>query len=377
VRSNSRIASGSYVGATSNVELASLQLCRYRDYISDMPVNTLRRVALFVQAWLCLGVARVSAQFPTFENCCSAPGVTCDFVRKGHSDSNRAKNYVDSVTFDGPVALTGRELQRAVASLKADEFERDPDWLDKVQDSLLQPWLEQGYLKAKVTARAAPVGGDDGRYAITAHVDEGLQYRLGRIDFRADPGTNYETVDIWTDGRIALRRHLPGASDKTPDPYHSLFPPEELRALIPLHDGEILSAKKIREGIDALNKLYGQHGFIDFVAQPITHADDVHQIYSIRMDLVEGNQYRIDKIEVYGLDANTQDALVWNIKTGDILDYDLVEEFFDNNKSAFPAGSYWAEDPGIIRHAKIATADITYRFRSCAGKSIGVMRDDQ
>jgi hypothetical protein len=109
----------------------------------------------------------------------------------------------------------------------------------------------------------------------------------------------------------------------------------------------------------------------------ITRVDDVLQIYSIGMDLVEGNQYRIDKIEVYGLDADTQDALGWNIKTRDILDYDLVEEFLDSNKSTFPAGSYWAEDPGIIRHAKIATADITYRFRSCADKSIGVTRDDQ
>ena len=102
------------------------------------------------------------------------------------SGSSRAKNYVDSVTFDGPVVLTGAELRQVVTSLKVEEFKREANWLEKVQDTLRQPWLDHGYHKAEVIAKAAPVGGDDGRYAITAHVDEGLQYRVGRIDFLAE-----------------------------------------------------------------------------------------------------------------------------------------------------------------------------------------------
>ncbi len=64
-----------------------------------------------------------------------------------------------------------------MASLKDKEFERDSDWLDDVRKLLLHPWFNQGSSQVKMIVQAAPVGGDDGRYAITAHVDEGLQYR--------------------------------------------------------------------------------------------------------------------------------------------------------------------------------------------------------
>ena len=56
---------------------------------------------------------------------------------------------MDSVTFDGPIDLTGEELEQVITSLKAEEFERDGNWLEPVEHALLQPWLDHGYFKVR------------------------------------------------------------------------------------------------------------------------------------------------------------------------------------------------------------------------------------
>ncbi len=343
-----------------------------------MFVKPLRRVAFFLLACVCLGGATAKAQSPTFDTCCAGPGVFCDALQKAPMGPDKAKNYVDSVTFDGPVSLTPAELQPAITSLKDSLFERDPDWLDKVQDALREPWRDQGYFTAEVTVRAVPVGGDDGRYAITAHVDEGLQYRLGHIDFRAVPGTHFETVETWIEGSVVHRRAESVPNDTVPvDPYRPVFPMDELRAAIPMQDGDIFSARDIRYGLEALHKLYGQQGYIDMVALPLTDIDNAHQTVSIMFELDEQRQFRFGKVEVYGLDAKTKSRLVWGIKAGDVFSDEKVQKFFEDNKSNFPAGSYWAKDPEIVRNFKTATIDITYTFLPCPNQAIGVVHNDR
>jgi outer membrane protein assembly factor BamA len=290
-------------------------------------------------------------------------------IKPGSRGLTRAKNYVDSMTFGGPVDLSGAELQQVVTSLKAEEFEREPNWLERVQDSLRQPWLDHGYHKVvEVTAKAAPVGGDDGRYAITAHLDEGFQYRLGRINFRADSDADFEKYE--SSAGITLLRQKTADSDEpgSLDRSRPVFSPEELRSLMPLRDGDIFNNRQIREGLNALNEFYGEHGYINFVAQPITDVDEQHQIISPRIDLLEGRQFHIGKTEVWALDPSTRNALIWNMKTGDVFNNEKVHRFFDDNKSNCPAGSYRAKDPEMVSDLKTSTVDINFTFVSCPGR---------
>jgi hypothetical protein len=338
-------------------------------YIRQMRLRTMCALLLIAPAWmfLCAGNARAQSSSPY--SCCP-PNAFCDHGFKS-SGAARAKNYVDSVTFDGPIDLPGDTLQQLIASLKEKEFDRDSDWLEKVAQSLESPWQDNGYFKVRVTVKAEPVGGDDGRYAITAHLDEGLQYHLGSIDFRVEQTIGEDTPDVSASGKAVLRRRTPFSEDNLPAPEAPLpvFPVEQLRSLMPLQEGEIISAQKVREGIAALNRLYGEHGYINFVAQPLTEIDDAHQIISIRFELVEDKQYRFGKIEASGLDAHMQRALIWRIKTGDIFNSKLLQAFFDDNQSSFPAGSYWAKGPQVIRHSNTATVDVEFTFGSCPGAS--------
>jgi outer membrane protein assembly factor BamA len=109
--------------------------------------------------------------------------------------------------------------------------------------------------------------------SVTAHVEEGLQYRLGTIQFRSS------NLDV------------PLA-----------FGAEELRKQIPMNEGDVFSAAKIRASLDALNHSYRSNGYIDFVAEPLIDVDDSHQRISLIMELDQQKQFRLGKIEVFGLD---------------------------------------------------------------------------
>jgi Surface antigen variable number repeat len=297
-----------------------------------------------------------------YSSCCNTPNVSCD---GGVPFSRRTPRiYIDSLTFDGPIHLSATRLKQLLTTVKEDKFSSDFTSPKEIEEWLQEPWRDEGYFKVKVSVEAKSVGsGDDGRYAITAHVDEGLQYRLGRIDFRAD--SDPDSDDYGTPGKPLPRRKA--SSEDTPYSVElaarPVFPAEQLRSLIPLQEGDVLNVEKIRDGLDALKRLYGNHGYIDFVAQPITEIDDEHQIVSIRFELVEEKQYRIGKIEVHGLDASWQNGLIWKIKVGDVFDNELLQAFFDDNQSNFPAGSYW--DPKMARHAKTGTVDLEFTFVSC------------
>src|SRR6202046_4509748 len=302
-----------------------------------------------------------------YSSCCNTPGVSCD---GGMPFSTRTPRiYIDSLNLDGPIHLSATRLKQLLSTVKDNKFNSDFTSPEEIEEWLQKPWRDEGYFKVKVSAEAKPVGGgDDGLRAITAHVDEGLQYRLGRVEFRAD--SNPDSDDYGTPGE-PLPRRKPSSEDT---PYsielaaRPVFPLEELRNLIPLQEGDIFSAEKVREGLDALKRLYGAHGYIDFVAEPITDIDDEHQTVSFRFELGEGKQYRIGQLEIYGLDASLQNALIRKMKVGDIFDNESLQTFFNDNQANFPAGSYWAEDPTIVRHPKTGTVDVEFTFKSCSGR---------
>lgn len=80
------------------------------------------------------------------------------------------------------------------------------------------------------------------------------------------------------------------------------FSAEELRPLIPMHDGDIFSSLKVREGLEALFNYYRAHGYIDFVPEPKFKIDEVRQQITLVISLQEGPQYRLGNIEIVGLD---------------------------------------------------------------------------
>jgi hypothetical protein len=220
---------------------------------------------------------------------------------------------IDSVDFDGPITLPEPARLRLVDDLKKHEFDADSKWLDEVAEVTLRgTWQDLGYFKVVAEATARGTGGDalHQHVGLTAHVEEGLQYFQGRLDIRSvDPD----------------------------DPL--VFSREVLRSLC-------------------------AHGYIDFSATPDFDINDETQRVSLTLVLDQSKQFRIERVEVDGLDPRTESILRSMIKPGDVFNDELLRAFFEENKSVLPPDAS-LDDLENKKNVKEGLASLRFDFFTC------------
>jgi outer membrane protein assembly factor BamA len=240
---------------------------------------------------------------------------------------------IEEVKFDGPIRLRDSVREQLVARLKASGFEANSRWLDEVQDGWIRgAWQDEGFFKVNPTARVQIVGSDSTvqHALLTVHVDEGLQYTLGSVRFRsADPD----------------------------DPL--VFSVEQLRGLIPMRDGDIFSAEKIRGALDAMKELYGSNGYIDFVVTPITDIGDDHPRISLTIEIDQQKQFRLGKIEIFSSNPAIEPLLRSKLHAGDIFNSQLIQSLMTENKTSLPPDVSLA-DVDLHRDVRNGTADLRF-----------------
>ncbi len=111
---------------------------------------------------------------------------------------------------------------------------------------------------------------------ITMPIEEGDQYHLGKITFKNN-------------------KAIPNSA--------------ALRSLFPLKDGDLFSRDKIAKGLDALRKAYGQYGYINFTPVPNTTFDDEKKLGFLEIDVDEGKQFYVRRIEFVG-NTTTRDKVI-------------------------------------------------------------------
>jgi len=111
---------------------------------------------------------------------------------------------------------------------------------------------------------------------ITMPVEEGDRYRLGSITFK-----NNKAV----------------AEQKA------------LRSLFALKDGDIFSREKVAKGLENLRKAYGELGYINFTSVPNTTFDDEKKLVNLEIDVDEGKQFYVRRIEFQG-NTTTRDKVI-------------------------------------------------------------------
>src|SRR5258708_2685651 len=111
---------------------------------------------------------------------------------------------------------------------------------------------------------------------ITMTIDEGDQYKLAAINFKGNKAISNTKA---------------------------------LRSLFPIKDGDIFSRDKIAKGMEALRKAYGQFGYINFTSVPDTKFDEEKKLITIEMDVEEGKQFYVRRIEFVG-NTTTRDKVI-------------------------------------------------------------------
>ena len=180
---------------------------------------------------------------------------------------------------------------------------------------------------------------------ITIPIEEGEQYRMGRLVIRsADPEKG-----------LTLKR-------------------EALEAAFPLHQGDIFDISKVRKAIENYTKAYGAYGFIDFTAVPLPEVHDDTKIVDLTMDFDEQKQYFVRRIDFSG-NTTTRDKVIRRellLSEGDIFNNRAWElsilrlnqlNYFDKVKT---------EDAEIKRNTKQGTVDILLKLKEKGKQSISL-----
>jgi outer membrane protein assembly factor BamA len=131
---------------------------------------------------------------------------------------------------------------------------------------------------------------------------------------------------------------------------------------IQLQDGDIFDVAKIGESLDALKRLYSSRGHIDFVAIPATKVDDNAGSIALTMELQEGKQFHVGRVEIFGLPPSVTDELKVALKPGDVFNRSLLDELVDKDMPLLPEGAS-RHVLGMRADAKKGTVDITVDFR--------------
>jgi outer membrane protein insertion porin family len=111
---------------------------------------------------------------------------------------------------------------------------------------------------------------------ITMPIEEGDQYRLAKISFKNNKAISNTAA---------------------------------LRSMIPLKDGDIFSREKIAKGLENLRKAYGEYGYINYTGVPQTTFDDEKKLASLEIDVDEGKQFYVRRIEFQG-NTTTRDKVI-------------------------------------------------------------------
>ena len=111
---------------------------------------------------------------------------------------------------------------------------------------------------------------------ITMPIEEGDQYRLGKITFKNNKAITNTTA---------------------------------LRSMFPLKDGDVFSREKIAKGLENLRKAYGEYGYINFTPVPSTTFDDEKKVANLEIDVDEGKQFYVRRIEFQG-NTTTRDKVI-------------------------------------------------------------------
>ncbi|MGA8761939.1 MAG: outer membrane protein assembly factor BamA [Candidatus Sulfotelmatobacter sp.] len=150
-----------------------------------------------------------------------------------------------------------------------------------------------------------------------------------------------------------------------------------LRGLFPIKDGDIFSKEKIGKGIDNLRKAYGEQGYINFTSVPDTRFDDEKKVINLDIDIDEGKQFYVRRIEFQG-NTTTRDKVIRReiaLEEGNIYNSRLWElsllrlnqlGYFDQLKP---------DDPNISDRKldeKDGLVDLTLKVREKGKNSIGL-----
>src|SRR5439155_12811812 len=215
--------------------------------------------------------------------------------------------------------------------------ESDSSRVNQALNSMRDALRERGYFRTNVegTPYLVLAQPSERRYMLAVTIESGPQYRLGHVRFASASNSSL------------------------------VFPEALLRQQVQPQEGDLFDVSKIRDGLEAIGRLYGSKGYIDATPEPDTTIDESGSRIDLLIKVDESKPYRISKIEVLGLGPAAQKYLHVPQETGHVFNTILWQGFFKDNGPHLPADASPDKNLRIQRNVGNSTLDITLDFRPC------------
>ena len=273
---------------------------------------------------------------------------------------------VGNIKFVGNQHLSSLYLRRSMKNLRPvgipysiifeNLFARtfDASKLDEDTERVRFAYRDKGYANAAVETPRTQIRDEGGlnwftfrpnrgkRIDILMPVEEGARYRLGTITFTGNTHLNNTKA---------------------------------LRAQFNIKDGDWFNAGLIGKGLDNLKKAYGALGYINFGAIPKPVYDDQKHTVSLQVDIDEGKQFYVSRIEFQG-NTITRDKVIrrellldeGNVYNSQLWEYSLMRlnqlEYFEPLKVD--------QDSEAHQNAEAGTVDLLLKVKEKGKNSIGL-----
>jgi outer membrane protein insertion porin family len=187
---------------------------------------------------------------------------------------------ISDLVFEGARAFTPRELRKVMQTKESWIFSfltgagnLDNEVLKTDIERLTAFYYDHGYIDVKIDEPV--VEREKGGLKVTIKIDEGAQYKVGKVDI---------------------------GGDLLPDMAAA-------RAKLSLAPGEVFRTSKLRDDISALTEIYGDQGYAFVNVTPDTAVNQADKTVDVTYKVSKGPAVTIDKIDITG-NTKTRDKVI-------------------------------------------------------------------
>src|SRR6266851_3234623 len=232
----------------------------------------------------------------------------------------------------------------------------DSTKLEEDQERIEQFYRDNGYFQARTvdhTVEIVDVGG--GKFKLPL-IKPNRPGKNANLDITIEEGRLYRLNSINFVGVKLFR---------TPETL--------MRPVFQMQQGDVFSTAKLRKGFEELKKLYGQFGYIDFIAEPNIEPQPGSDKIDLTLNFDEGKQFFVRRIDFSG-NTTTRDKVIRRqllIDEGDVFNTRLWElSILRLNQLGYFEALKENEAADIKRDTKTDTVDITLKVKERGKNSV-------
>ncbi len=280
------------------------------------------------------------------------------------------KVKVGDIKFEGNKVYSSRTLIRSMRNLRP---------IGVPRSILLENMFAKAYDSAKLEQdieMASMYYKDKGYFAVRA-IDRQVDVRnVGGGKFRVPlfymnrPGKRADITIRMEEGRLYRLNKINYVGVK-------LFKTQDFISndIFKMKSGDVFSTAKLRKGMEELNKLYGQFGYIDFVPEPsFSPIPDTDKI-DMTLNVDEGSRFYVRRIDFTG-NTTTRDKVIRRelyIDEGDVFNTHLWDlSILRLNQLGFFEPLKEKDAADLKRDNRTNTVDITLPLKEKGKNSVGL-----